>query len=87
MPRKEVYRITPKFAMEVGEEIGVDWSKVDYTPTDLAKGMIVELEHGLENPMTNVTDDDAVLTAKIALAHLNESPMYYVLLEEMEKEF
>jgi hypothetical protein len=30
--------------------------------------MDVELEHGTRDPATNVTDDDAVMTAKIARA-------------------
>jgi uncharacterized protein DUF5661 len=46
----------------------------------------VELEHGLREPSTNVTDDDPVVTAKIALAHLNESADYYTRLERMEDE-
>jgi hypothetical protein len=33
-----------------------------------------------------VTDDDEILTGKIALAHLNEFPDYYERLEKMEKE-
>ena len=44
---------------------------------DLLEGMNIELEHGLVNPRTNVTDDDLVITAKIVLAHLNEFPNYY----------
>jgi CBS domain-containing protein len=47
-------------------------------------GMEVELEHGRSNPLTNVTDDDALLTAKIALAHLRELPDYYTRLALME---
>ena len=35
--------------------------------------MNVELEHGTHDPETNVTDDDVIVTAKIARAHLNES--------------
>ena len=35
------------------------------------------MEHGLVNPLTNVTNDNLLLTAKIALAHLNEFPNYY----------
>ena len=50
----------------------------------LRRGMEVELEHGLRDPMTNVTDDDPVTTAKIALAHLRELPDYYDRLELME---
>jgi uncharacterized protein DUF5661 len=40
-------------------------------------GLDVELEHGKSDPSTNVTQDDEVLTGKIALAHLNEFPDYY----------
>jgi len=47
-------------------------------------GMEVELEHGRRDPLTNVTDDDPLLTAKIALAHLRELPDYYVRLAVME---
>jgi Protein of unknown function (DUF5661) len=38
--------------------------------------MNVELEHGLHDPHTNVSDDNPHVTAKIALAHLNEFPDY-----------
>jgi hypothetical protein len=48
--------------------------------------MDVELEHGTHDLATNVTDDDAIVTGKIALAHLNEFPDYYVRLEKMEAE-
>lgn len=47
-------------------------------------GMEVELEHGRRDPLTNVTDDDSLLTAKIALAHLRELPDYYARLAVME---
>jgi len=48
--------------------------------------MEVELEHGTHDPATNVTGDDPLVTGKIALAHLNEFPDYYVRLEGMEEE-
>jgi hypothetical protein len=47
--------------------------------------MNVELEHGARDLRTNVTDDDAHVTAKIALAHLHEFPDYYTRLEQMEE--
>lgn len=50
----------------------------------LIKGIKVELEHGKVNPLTNITNDDPVMTAKIALAHLNEIPDYYTKLEKIE---
>ena len=48
--------------------------------------MDVELEHGTCDPNTNVSDDDPLITGKIALAHLNEFPDYYDRLDNMEKE-
>jgi len=48
--------------------------------------MDVELEHGTRDSLTNVTNDDEVMTGKIALAHLNEFPDYYDRLEKMERE-
>lgn len=48
--------------------------------------MDVELEHGTENSLTNVTNDDPLTTGKIALAHLNEFPDYYTRLDKMEEE-
>jgi len=48
-----------------------------FTIQDFLSGMNVELEHGYVNPNTNVTSDDLLITAKIALAHLNEYPNYY----------
>lgn len=49
----------------------------NYTPEEFLTGINIELEHGLVNPKTNVTNDDLITTAKIALAHLNEYPNYY----------
>jgi len=44
------------------------------------------LEHGLCDPKTNVTNDDLLMTGKIALAHLNEISDYYTRLQKMEDE-
>jgi len=75
---------TKEEAKQLGEKLGVDWSLFDVE--QLWKGMQVELEHGTRNPNTNVTNNDKLTTAKIALAHLNEFPDYYVRLEKLEKE-
>ena len=48
-----------------------------FTIDEFLDGMNIELEHGNINPQTNVTNNNLVLTAKIALAHLNEYPNYY----------
>lgn len=47
-------------------------------------GMEVELEHGRRDTLTNVTDDDPLMTAQIALAHLRELPDYYTRLAVLE---
>lgn len=75
---------TTEEAEKIGEELRVDWSKFDVE--QLRMGMDVELEHGLVDPQTNVTDDDPLMTGKIALAHLNEFPDYYTRLKKMEDE-
>jgi uncharacterized protein DUF5661 len=54
--------------------------------TSFRRGMDVELEHGTHDPATDVAGDDPIVTAKIALAHLNEFPDYYTRLERMEEE-
>ena len=71
-------------AKKIGEQLGIKWDKFDVE--QFRMGMDVELEHGLCDPETNVTNDDFLITGKIALAHLNEFPDYYTRLERMEKE-
>lgn len=73
-------------ARRVGEEIGINWVSAPFDVEQFRRGMEVELEHGLYDLGTNVTDDDPVLTGKIALAHLNEFPDYYTRLDRMEEE-
>ena len=75
---------TTEEARRVGERIGITWSEVDLE--QFRMGLEVELEHGVRNVVTNVTNDDLVLTGKIALAHLMELPDYYTRLMRMEEE-
>ncbi|MFC2056337.1 DUF5661 family protein [Chloroflexota bacterium] len=75
---------TAEEAKRVGETLGINWSKFDVEQYRM--GLDVELEHGLVDPHTNVTNDDPVVTGKIALAHLNEFSDYYTRLDKMEKE-
>ena len=77
---------TVEEARRIGEEIGIDWLSSPFDVEQFRTGMDVELEHGLHDPATNVTDDDPQVTAKIARAHLNEFPDYYSRLERMEEE-
>ena len=77
---------TAEEARRVGEEIGIDWATAPFDVEQFRIGMDVELEHGLHDPATNVTDDEPSVTGRIALAHLNEFPDYYTRLERMEEE-
>lgn len=75
-------------AKAFGTILGIDWDEVEFSPQDLLKGMLVELEHGTElGEGTNVTNNDPLPTAQIAWAHLIESPLYYEPegLPEMER--
>jgi Protein of unknown function (DUF5661) len=82
----EQARFTAQQARSVGERIGIDWASAPFDVEQFRMGMDVELEHGLADLVTNVTDDDPIFTGKIALAHLNEFPDYYTRLEKMEEE-
>jgi hypothetical protein len=75
---------TTEEAKEIGEKLGIDWSRFDIEQYRM--GLDIELEHGKIDPHTNVTGDDPILTGKIALAHLNEIADYYTRLAEMEEE-
>jgi hypothetical protein len=79
-------RFTADQAREVGEKIGIDWANAPFDVEQFRAGMDVELEHGSDDPATNVTGDDPITTGKIALAHLNEFADYYTRLERMEAE-
>jgi hypothetical protein len=79
-------RFTHDEARAAGERIGVDWGSAPFDLEQFRMGMDVELEHGTRDPETNVTDDDVIMTAKIARAHLNEFPDYYTRLAKMEAE-
>ncbi len=82
----ESKRFTTEQARSVGEQIGIDWDSAPFDVEQFRMGMDVELEHGLADLATNVTDDDPQFTGKIALAHLNEFADYYTRLEKMEEE-
>lgn len=75
---------TPDEAKQIGDGIGVDWTKVNLD--QFRMGLAVELEHGAKDAQTNVTNDDLTVTGKIAWAHLKEIPDYYTRLNKMEAE-
>ena len=72
-----------KVAKYIGDQLGVNWTNV--TVDEFTKGMNMELEHGKKHMATNISNDDPLITGKIAWAHLMEIPDYYTRLEKMEK--
>ena len=79
-------QFTQDDARRIGTAVGIDWETSPFDVEQYRMGLAVELEHGSHDPETNVTDDDELVTGKIALAHLKEFPDYYTRLEEMEEE-
>ncbi len=70
-----------KFTLEdvkiVAVKLGIDFATAGYSADEYLAGLQVELEHGLVDARTNVTNDDLLTTAKIVLAHLTENTRYY----------
>ncbi|MEX2159494.1 MAG: DUF5661 family protein [Dehalococcoidia bacterium] len=77
---------TVEEATRIGEAIGIDWKSSAFDVEQFRMGLKVELEHGTQDPATDVTHDDLLVTGKIAHAHLNEIPDYYTRLDKMERE-
>ena len=77
-------QFTQQEAKRIGDQLEINWGKIDIE--EFRMGLAVELEHGLRDPVTNVTGDGEILTGKIAWAHLNEFPDYYTRLEKLEQE-
>ena len=82
MPTEKRFSLTE--AKQIGDALGIDWRAFGVEQFQI--GLEVELEHGARDAQTNVTNDDALVTGKIALAHLREFPDYYTRLSAMEKE-
>ena len=68
----------------VAKYLNIKFDKFDVE--QFRRGLNVELEHGNVNLGTNVTNDDPIMTGKIALAHLNEFQDYYSRLNKMEED-
>ncbi len=77
---------TDQEAAAIGSQLGIDWKTSRFDVAQFCRGMEIELEHGARDPQTNVTNDDPLLTGKIALAHLKEFADYYTRLDRMEAE-
>ena len=77
-------RVSSDEARRIGDALQLRWDTVDLE--QFRRGLEVEFEHGAHDPETNVTNDDVLLTGKIAWAHLKEFPDYYTRLDKLEAE-
>jgi len=77
-------KFTLEEAKQIGDTLGIDWNIIDLN--QFFKGINVELEHGNKDLETNVTNNDPILTGKIAWTHLKELPNYYDELETIEED-
>ncbi len=77
-------KVSADEAKRIGDTLAINWHKIELE--EFRRGLEVEFEHGAHDPETNVTNDDLVLTGKIAWAHLKEFPDYYTRLARLEAE-
>lgn len=77
-------QFTIEEARSIGTRLGINWTQIDLE--EFRRGLEVELEHGARDPETNVTNNDPMLTGKIAWAHLKEIRDYYTRLDRLEAE-
>ena len=70
----------------IARKLKIDFAKERFTLQQFLMGINVDLEHGTRFPRANVTNDNPILTGKIALAHLLEFPDYYTRLKKLEEE-
>lgn len=77
-------RITLEESKIIQKEVGSEALLI--SAEAFKKGMEIELEHGVQFPDANVTNNHPLLTGMIVLAHLKEMLDYYVRLEIAEIE-
>lgn len=77
-------RVTLEEALVIRAEVGGETLQI--STEDFKQGLEVELEHGVQFPDANVTNNHPLLTGMIVLAHLKEMLDYYARLEVAEIE-
>ena len=77
-------KFTVEEAKNIANKLNIEFESEGFDVEQFRMGLDVELEHGTKDLETNVTNDDPILTGKIALAHLRELPDYYTRLKAIE---
>lgn len=77
-------KATQKEANQIAKKFGINHKIIP--KREWLYALNVELEHGsILGSLTNITNDNLDLTARIAIAHLLEDPNYYHFLRQMEE--
>lgn len=76
--------VAPEEARIIQEIVGAEALEVPVAW--FQQGLEVELEHGMQFPDANVTNNHPILTGRIVLAHLKEMLDYYLRLKVAELE-
>lgn len=77
-------RVTIPQAKKLSKEFHINHDIIPFE--DWKYGLNVELEHGKKfGAITNITNNNLSLTARIVIAHITEFPDYYQRLRKMEK--
>jgi len=77
-------KVTLEDAKKIQEKVGNEALQISTETFQL--GLEVELEHGMQFPDANVTNNHPIVTGMIVLAHLKEMLDYYERLEVAELE-
>lgn len=77
-------RVDPDEAEAIRQRVGAE--TLEISREAFRQGLEVELEHGLQYPDANVTNNHPVLTGRVVLAHLKEMLDYYARLAVAELE-
>jgi len=77
-------KVTLEEAKRIQEVVGHEALRI--SKEAFKQGLEVELEHGLQFPDANVTNNHPILTGMIVLAHLKEMLDYYLRLDVAESE-
>lgn len=76
-------KVSKSTARDIAKKIKLNTEVIDIDTFQYA--LNVELEHGSKlGKLTNVTNDNLLMTTKIVLAHLLEFPDYYKRLKKLE---
>lgn len=75
-------KFTKSDALKIGNKLKINWKKISFN--EFYMGLNIELEHGKKYAKygTNITNDDPLLTGKIALIHLIEVKDYNTKLKK-----